>query len=281
MERSSSPQRLQKVLAQAGIASRRASEELIAAGRVAVNGQVVTRLGTKVLPTDVITVDGKPIARQAPSVYVLLHKPAGYVTTVTDPYGRPTVMDLLTPDRFAGIERHRRKEASAAKANAMGQAAPPLRLFPVGRLDAPSEGLLLLTNDGDLAYRLTHPRFALEKEYLVLVRGMPSPDSLQRLQEGVLLDGKPTAKAQVTLASKTDTRRWEEDRPSSGNTWLCFVLHEGRKRQIRRMCLAIGHSVLRLIRLRLGPLTLGDLPAGKWRYLTPEEAAKLKELTGS
>lgn len=150
-----------------------------------------------------------------------------------------------------------------------------------GCLDAPSEGLLLLTNDGDLAYRLTHPRFALEKEYLVLVRGIPSTDSLRRLQEGVLLDGKPTAKAQVTPASKADTRRWEEGRPSRGNIWLRFVLHEGRKRQIRRMCLAVGHPVLRLIRLRLGPLTLGDLPAGKWRYLTPEEATKLKELTGS
>jgi len=273
-------QRLQKVLAQAGVASRRASEELIAAGRVAVNGQIVTQPGIKVCPTDIITLDGKPIARPAPPIYVLLHKPAGYVTTVTDPYGRPTVMDLLTADRFVDTRRQRNKEA---KANDKGQSVANLRLFPVGRLDAASEGLLLLTNDGDLAYRLTHPRFALEKEYLVLVRGTPSPDSRQRLQEGILLDGKLTARAQVTVASlEADPRqRGMGPRPSAGNTWLRFVIHEGRKRQIRRMCLAVGHPVLRLIRVRLGPLVLGDLPAGRWRYLTPKEVASLKELTGS
>ena len=239
-------ERLQKVLARAGVASRRAAERLIAAGRVTVNGQVVTTLGTQVDPArDQIAVDGQPVRLETVPITILLHKPAGYVTTVRDPWGRPTVLDLVkTVQEQSGT-----------------------RLFPIGRLDADSEGLLLLSNDGELAHQLTHPRFAQEKEYLVLVEGRPGAEALRQLRAGVPLDGKLTAPALVEVA---------REKPGEGGTWLRFVIHEGRKRQIRRMCQAVGHAVRRLVRVREGALLLGDLPSGQWRYLTAAEIAQLK-----
>lgn len=243
-------QRLQKVLAHAGVASRRAAEALIRAGRVTVNGVVVDRLGVTVNPaTDIVAVDGRPIAPDRPRTYVLIHKPPGYLSTARDERGRPTVMDLLP-------------------------ATVTARVYPVGRLDRDTEGLLLLTDDGELAHRLTHPRFGLEKEYLALVRGRPGLEALRRLREGVLIDGRLTAPAAAAVARDVRLPR------KAGETWLRIVLREGRKRQVRLMCGAVGHPVLRLIRVREGPLVLGDLPPGATRPLTPEELAALRRDTG-
>ncbi len=237
------PERLQKIIAEAGIASRRAGEQMIVDGRVSVNGVVVKELGSRADPAiDEVCVDGHPIAQPAEHTYVALHKPAGYVTTAADELGRPIVLDLLPP------------------------ALP--RLFPVGRLDLDTEGLLLLTDDGDLAQLLAHPSHGVEKEYIALVRGVPAERALRRLQAGVMLDGTPTAPAMVRTADR---------RPPAGrDTWLRIVLHEGRRRQIRRMCDAIGHPVLRLRRVRIGPLKLGDLAMGEWRRLSRAEVAALK-----
>jgi 23S rRNA pseudouridine2605 synthase len=239
------PERLQKFLARAGVASRRHAEALILDGRVRVNGQVVTELGTKVQPgTDEVSVDGQAVQPQAARVYLLLHKPAGVVTTASDPQGRRTVLDLLPPS----LQQQ--------------------RLFPVGRLDLDSEGLLLLTNDGGFALHLTHPRYEQEKEYHALVQGRPTPAVLESLRRGLLLPGetRSTSPAQVRLlrAADADTR------------WLSVTLHEGRKRQVRRMLAAVGHPVLRLIRVRVGPLRLGDLLPGQWR---PLNAAEVEELS--
>ena len=234
-------ERLQKVMARAGVASRRKSEELIRQGRVAVNGRVVRELGTRVDPArDVITVDGEPLRLRAQHTYILLHKPPGVITTVHDPWGRPTVLDLVQTEA---------------------------RVFPVGRLDANSEGLVLLTDDGELAYRLTHPRFEHEKEYHVLVAGRPTRRTLERLRRGVRLEDGVTAPAKVEVL-----------RRAGRNTWLRIVLHEGRKRQIRRMAEAVGHPVRRLIRVRIGPLRLGNLAPGEWRHLTRREVEALREV---
>ena len=239
-------ERLQKFLARAGVASRRHAEALIQAGRVQVNGQVVTALGTKVHPAkDVVQVDGRVVQVPVSQVYLLLHKPAGVVTTASDPQGRQTVLDLLP------------RELQAQ------------RVFPVGRLDLDSEGLLLLTNDGEFALHLTHPRYEQEKEYHALVRGRPTPAALESLRRGLLLPGetRPTAPARARLL-----------RPGDGETtWIAVTLHEGRKRQVRRMLEAVGHPVMRLVRVRVGPLKLGDLQPGRWRYLTEEEVARLTE----
>ncbi|MHB1007386.1 MAG: pseudouridine synthase [Chloroflexota bacterium] len=226
--------RLQRALAQAGIASRRAAEDLIREGRVSVNGQVVTELGTKVVPgEDEIAVDGQPVGPPEHLVYLALNKPSGYVSTSSDPEGRRTVLDLVPRD---------------------------VRLFPVGRLDEYTEGLLLLTNDGEFAYRVTHPKHVMEKEYQALVWGRPSPLILDRLRHGVELDGRLTAPAIVVVL---------DDR--GDDTLLRIVLHEGRNRQVRRMCEVVGHPVLRLRRVRVGAITLGDLPLGRYRYLTNSE----------
>ena len=236
-----SQERLQKVLARAGIASRRASEVLIEQGRVTVNGKVDSLLGTKVDPQqDVIAVDNKPIPsqRQA-SVYVMLHKPAGVLSAASDERGRRTVVDLLDL---------------------------PERVYPVGRLDLKSEGLILLTNDGDLAEKLTHPRYQLEKEYHVLVRGRPSNHALHRWHSGEIeVAGKPAAKAVVERLNT------EKD-----DVWLKVILTEGRKRQIREVAKAVGHPVIRLERVRMGSLRLGRLKAGQWRHLTQTEVERLK-----
>lgn len=232
-------ERLQKVLAHAGIVSRRAAEEMILAGRVAVNGQVCRTLGTKVDPEhDAITVDGKPIPRRIKKVYLMLNKPPGFITTVSDPERRPTVMELAPRNS---------------------------RIYPVGRLDANSEGLLLMTNDGEFANLLAHPRHSFEKEYHVAVPGTVREEDLRALREGVVIDGGRTAPAQVRVLSS-----------DGKTTWLGMTIHEGRNRQIRRMLAALGHRVQRLVRMRIGPLWLGSLPRGAYRYLTPAEVSALK-----
>jgi 23S rRNA pseudouridine2605 synthase len=235
-------ERVQKVLAAAGIGSRRACEELIAAGRVAVDGSVVG-LGAKVDPTrQVITVDGERVHTNPSLVYLLLNKPAGYVTTATDPQGRPTVMDLVPP-------------------------AP--RVYPVGRLDRDTEGLLLLTNDGELANRLAHPRYEVTKTYIAQIRGRVKRHQLRALLEGVELeDGTARARSARELASHGD------------HTLLEIVLAEGRKREVRRMLSAVGIPLERLARVALGPLTLGDIGPGKLRPLTSSEVAALYRIVG-
>ena len=236
-------ERLQKVLAHAGIASRRACEEMIAAGRVTVNGRVVTELGTRVEPgVDILAVDGRVVSASPTLVYIMLNKPAGYVCTTSDPQGRRTVLDLIT-------ERD----------------AP--RLYPVGRLDADSEGLLLLTNDGALTQQLTHPSFAIEKEYLAWLDERPSQAALDSLRAGVPLDGKPAPVDAVEIVAAP---------PGAGDaTLLRIVIHEGRKREIRRLCEAMGYHVQRLQRVRLGTLRLGALAPGTSRRLTPQEVRQL------
>jgi 23S rRNA pseudouridine2605 synthase len=209
-------------------------EDLIAEGRVTVNGDVA-ELGRRVDPeVDRVEVDGVPLSVREGLVHYLLNKPAGVVTTASDPQGRPTVVQLVPPEP---------------------------RVFPVGRLDADTEGLLLLTNDGDLTHRLTHPSFGVEKEYLALVEGTPSAGDLRRLREGIELDDGVTAPARASLQP-----------PSS----LTLVIHEGRNRQVRRMCEAIGHPVQRLVRVRVGPIADRRLAPGAWRPLTQDEVRALE-----
>jgi 23S rRNA pseudouridine2605 synthase len=235
-------ERLQKVLAHAGVASRRASEGLIVAGRVSVNGQVVTELGTKVNPdVDTIIVDGTVISKgNEKPVYIILNKPRNVLSAASDDRDRKTVVDLVNV-----------KE----------------RVYPVGRLDFNSEGLILLTNDGDLTKKLTHPGSHIEKEYQVLVKGKPTTDVLLRWRKGdVELEGKRAAPATV--------RKMKDE---GGNTWLQIILTEGRKRQIREVAKIFNHNVLRLERVRIGPLKLGSLKTGRWRLLTQTEIQRLKQ----
>jgi 23S rRNA pseudouridine2605 synthase len=238
------PLRLQKFLARSGVASRRGSEELMTAGRVAVNGVVVTQLGAKVDPaTDVVTVDGEVVEFQTGPVTLMLHKPAGYVTTMDDPQGRPTVAELM-PEGLPG-------------------------LFPVGRLDRDTTGLLLLTTDGELGFRLLHPRFHVQKVYRATVDGVPSDDDLARLRAGIELDDGPTRPAGARLLERCGSTAVVE-----------LVISEGRKRQVKRMLSAVGHPVVALHREGFGPLELGSLPEGQTRELEPDEAAALYELAG-
>jgi pseudouridine synthase len=238
-------ERLNKVLSRAGIASRRASDRLIAEGRVTVNGAVVREMGAKVNPErDAIKVDGAripPIPER--HTYLMLNKPRGFVTTLSDPEGRPTIKDLLKGVRT--------------------------RVYPVGRLDFNSEGLVLLTDDGDLARELMHPGRGVEKSYTVKVRGTPSAESLRRLRAGIRIEGRMTLPAKVAI-----------DRPGS-NSWLRVTIVEGRKHQVRKMLQAIGHPVMKLKRIRYGGLDLGDLPAGRARRLTREQVEKLRRAAGS
>jgi 23S rRNA pseudouridine2605 synthase len=234
--------RIQKVLAQAGLASRREAEHWILSGRISVNGKVVTILGTQADPAvDRIAVDGKVINRLEPKVYYLLNKPTGYVSTCEDELGRPTVLDLLRPIKF--------------------------RLFPVGRLDWDSEGLLLLTNDGELAQRLLHPRFHIRRTYLAKVEGIPTAQSLQRL----IREGDPSAplkRRPMARISKVGAR----------HAWLEIRLWEGKNHQVRRMCEAVGHPVKRLRRVQFAGLDTMGLPSGQYRPLTLREVQTLKRL---
>lgn len=232
-------ERLQKVLARAGVGSRRTNEMLIAEGRVTVNGEVAV-LGRRVDPgRDRVALDGVPVVVDATIVHWVLNKPAGYVTTAHDTHGRPTVLDLVPGDP---------------------------RVFPVGRLDLETEGLLLLTNDGDLAQLLTHPRHGVEKEYFVEVEGKPSPAALRRLREGVELDDGPTLPARAKIVQES---------PALTTTALAIVVKEGRKRMVRRMCATVGHPVVRLARTRIGPLRDPRLAPGTWRALATEEVRAL------
>ena len=242
-------ERLQKYLARCGVASRRHAEELIVAGAVSVNGRVVRELGVRVdAESDVVRVRGERVRPESRLLYLLLNKPAGVVTTVTDPEGRPVVLDLLP--------RQWRDQ----------------RVYPVGRLDRYTEGLLLLTNDGALALRLTHPRYALTKEYHALVRGRPDAEALARFEHGMQLPGetRPTAPARAWLLGPGD---------DPATTWVAAELHEGRNRQVRRMFDALGYHVVRLRRVRVGPLALGDLGPGEARLLTARELAALRAAT--
>jgi 23S rRNA pseudouridine2605 synthase len=237
--------RLQKFLSLAGVASRRTAEILITEGRVTVNGQVVSTLGAKAVPdVDDVKVDGRRIRPAGRARYILLNKPRGYVTTRRDPEGRRTVLDLL-----AGVREY---------------------VYPVGRLDYDSEGLLLLTSDGDLAARLTHPRHEVPRVYEAIVAGAPDDAAVQELRRGVYLDGRRTAEADITRGHTIGKGRQQ-------TTKLVLTLYEGRNRQVREMCARIGHPVRTLQRVAMGPLSLRGLPVGAWRDLTPIEIAALRD----
>jgi len=234
--------RLQKIIAGAGISSRRKAEDLIRQGLVTVNGETVMTLGTKVDPVhDHIKVNGRHLKSQLPDMFVMLNKPVGYLSTLHDPDGRPTIKQLMPK--------------------------PSLRLFPVGRLDFDSEGLLLLTNNGDIAQACLHPTYHVPKTYLVKVKGVLEDIHLQQLRRGVTLEDGPTAPAKVKKAGK-----------AQANSWIEITIHEGRKHQVKRMFEYIGHPVLRLKRIQFGPLNLGKLLPGKTRYLSDNEANNLRNL---
>jgi len=245
MNKAPTGDRLQKILSAAGVASRRAAETLIVNGRVSVNGATVLELGTRADPArDDIRVDGQRVRVSARHRYVLLNKPRGYMTTRKDPEGRPTVLDLL----------------------------PEVReyIYPVGRLDYDSEGLLLLTNDGELAARLLHPSHEVEREYHARVRGVPEEGQLERLRRGVVIEGRRTAPAVVRIVDAGLGAREDQ-------SLLSLALHEGRTRQVRAMCEAIGHPVVRLKRVRFGPILDRTLKVGGHRDLTAREVALLKQ----
>lgn len=238
------PMRLQRFLARAGVASRRASEELIAAGRITVNGQPVVKMGAKVDPdVDEVRVDGQVVTISQEHVALMLHKPAGYVTTMSDPQGRPCVADLVPVHQYAG-------------------------LYPVGRLDRDTTGLLLFVTDGGLGNQLLHPSHHVLKRYLAKVKGVPTRHQVHLLRTGVKLDDGMTAPAEVELLS------------SGPDATLEIGIREGRNRQVRRMCDAVGHECLELHRSIFGPLDLGDLPVGQWRLLTDQELDLLRSAAG-
>lgn len=231
---------MQKILARAGIASRRTAEQLISEGRVTIDGQVVTAMGVKVDPgRQRVECDGKPLLPGGEEkIYVLLNKPRGYVTTMDDPQGRPIVSSLLK-----GIRA---------------------RVFPVGRLDIDTEGALLLTNDGELAQKIQHPSYEVNKTYEAIVDGCPDKEKLLQLSGGIMLEGRKTWPARIKILSK-----------NSKNTKILITIHEGRKRQVRKMFEAVGHRVLELKRVAYGKLKLGDLPRGKYRLLRANEMDKI------
>ena len=241
--------RLQKLLSAAGIASRRTAESLITEGRVTVNGAVVDTLGAKAVPdVDDVRVDDRRVKTVTRQRYILLNKPRGYVTTREDPEGRRTVMDLL-----GGVREY---------------------VYPVGRLDYDTEGLLLLTSDGDLAARLTHPRHEVARVYEAIIMGEPSDEALDELRRGIFLEGRRTAEAEVVRGSTVGKGR-------DHTTKIVLTLREGRNRQVREMCQRIGHPVRSLQRVRMGPLSLRGLPTGHWRDLSPGEVASLRAATKS
>ena len=290
---------MQKILAGAGLSSRRKAEEWIADGRVRINGQAAA-LGAKADPSrDTVTLDGQPVGRNAAAhVYIMLHKPEGVVTTTADPQGRPTVLDLIVKE----------------------PALRGRRLFPVGRLDYDSSGLLILTDDGELTQKLTHPRHEMQKTYTARLRGVPSKEALQRFRSGIMIEGRRTAHCGIQMlktvsergvAEKNRAGRGVADQPIPGKSTaksflkrgpdarlapgrptaknraergaddlqarVKITLGEGRNRQIRKMCQAIGHPVLSLKRIAIGSVELGTLPRGGWRYLTAQEVDLLKK----
>ena len=239
-------ERLQKILSQAGVASRRAAEKLIAEGRVTVNGELVTEPGSKAdLSRDRIAVDGREIQGEEEKVYFLLNKPKGYISTARDERGRKTVLDLL--------------------------AEVPERIYPIGRLDNATEGLLLLTNDGELMNALLHPKYEVHKTYLARLRGIPTEAELARLREGIELEDGMTAPARARLV---------EQSPERNESRVEIIIHEGRNRQVRRMCSAIGHEVTALKRTEFAGLSLSGTARGHYRRLTDTELAHLKTLAG-
>lgn len=233
--------RLQKYLAEAGIASRRKAEEIISQGRVAVNGVIVTEPGTKVSDGDAVKVDGRPVLPEEDKIYIILNKPSGYVTTSKDQFSRPAVVDLVKNIRQ--------------------------RVYPVGRLDYDTTGLLLLTNDGEFTFKLTHPSHEVEKVYCAEVIGIPDEGDIRSFEGGLEIEGHVTAPAKLKLINA-----------KGDNSILEIAIHEGKNRQVRRMCEAIGHPVISLKRIAEGGVQLGDLKEGEWRYLTEGE---LKNLGGS
>jgi 23S rRNA pseudouridine2605 synthase len=246
-------ERVQKILSQAGVASRRASERLMLEGRVTVNGVTVSQLGSKAdAARDDIRVDGRRIRLPERHRYLLLNKPRGYVTTRSDPQRRPTVIDLV------GVAEY---------------------VYPVGRLDFDSEGLLLLTNDGDLAARLTHPRHEVARVYEARVLGVPDEHDLARLRRGIVIDGRRTAPADVAVIAN---RTRPPGSPASGaaTASLRITLREGRNRQVRDICEAIGHPVDHLVRVAIGPIRDARLKPGQWRELTSDEVARLRKAAG-
>ncbi|MFU0801251.1 MAG: rRNA pseudouridine synthase [Xylanivirga thermophila] len=234
--------RLQKYMAYCGVASRRKCEEIISEGRVSINGHKVMDMGIKINPDcDVVSVDGRVLElNKRPSIYIMINKPRGYITSSNDQFGRSTVLDLI-PDMKA-------------------------RLYPVGRLDYDSEGLLLLTNDGSLTYKLTHPKYHVEKEYYVEVIGFPNEEHIEKLRNGLDIGGYKTRSAKVYAGNKT----------KNGMSYR-IVIKEGKNRQVRRMFEAIGYHVILLRRERMGLLSLGDLKPGNWRYLSNREISLLKQ----
>jgi 23S rRNA pseudouridine2605 synthase len=234
--------RLQKLIAGTGLASRRKAEEMIAAGRVMVNGKTVTEFGTKVDPSrDHVKVDGKHLSAAQPFVYLMLNKPKNVVSTLDDPGGRTTIKDYLR-----GVS---------------------VRVFPVGRLDFDSEGLMLVTNNGDLAQAMLHPRYHVPKTYLIKVKGVLTDEDIRSLERGVRLEDGMTSPAQVRKVRKVEA-----------NSWLEITIREGRKHQVKRMLESVGHPVIKLLRIRMGPLSLGDLQPGEFRFLTDREANALRRL---
>lgn len=235
--------RLQKWLAMSGIASRRRAESLIFEGRVKLNGKTVVDVGTKACPeSDMVELDGKLVDIESEKVYIMLHKPEGFITSVQDQFGRSTVMELVPQG---------------------------VRLYPVGRLDQDTSGLLLFTNDGDFAQKLTHPKHEVQKVYQATVKGTPTVQSLDNLRKGVVIEGKKTAPAKVRFLGKPR---------NSSDTRLEITIHEGRNRQVRKMCDAIGHRVVNLKRVQVGPLELGALKKGQWRALARHEIKVLLNL---
>lgn len=234
--------RLQKFLAKAGIASRRKSEQLILSGKVKVNNEVVRELGSKVDPeTDAVFYKDQRVKPEENKVYYMLNKPEGYVTTVKDEKGRKTVIDLLSQ-----VEE---------------------RIYPIGRLDYDTSGLLLLTNDGDITYVVTHPKHEIEKTYIATIRGIPGNQQLQAFRSGLLIEDRKTAKAKINIINK-----------KKASATVSITIIEGRNRQVRKMCAAIGHPVITLKRVSIGAIHLGNLPLGKSRLLTTKEIAYLKSL---
>ena len=236
--------RLQKYLAMCNVASRRAAEEIILSGRVKVNGVKCTTLGTKVTEEDIVEVDGETLSLESKKYYIMLNKPVGYVTTVNDEQGRPTVMELISD-----ISK---------------------RVYPVGRLDINTEGLLLLSNDGDFTYKVTHPKHKLDKTYHVWVTGKAEQNAIKKLEQGVYIDGRKTSPATVDILDYT-----------KGSALLSITIHEGRNRQVRKMCASVGFKVVSLTRVSEGGLSLGNLPLGRWRHLTENEVKRILKSAGN